>query len=364
MPAKKANKSNKKKAETPVKSEQPEVVEEPGMSIGAKIDEIIQQAENERPHAGLFTVEMIQLIIKATEVVALAGVYAPVSAATLAPVYGSTQTELFHRHGMMAVALVAWLGRSYITKVMPRSIANLLPALAFWIPTIQFFLFQQSSKLPAPYGPLITELLTFYPLVFVSVFVAAEMAQDVDLSALGQRFAEHGPPLIAYLIYGVSEKLSAVALSNSIGSSLITSRLGLQTIIATFYSLIFPSKLILLAIPSLIFSAGFNTHVPLAQNTALLNSTLMEHNWMLIDRQESVTGYISVLENLDTPYRVMRCDHSLLGGSWTKYPTGYSAPQLAEPIYGVFTMLEAVRLVETADKKLRIADKDAQALVM
>jgi hypothetical protein len=64
-----------------------------------------------------------------------------------------------------------------------------------------------------------------------------------------------------------------------------------------------------------------------------------------------------VVESLDKGLRAMRCDHSLLGGEWSR-----KEGQLAtEPIYGVFVMLEAVRLVE---REQAVADKDAQALVM
>ena len=44
----------------------------------------------------------------------------------------------------------------------------------------------------------------------------------------------------------------------------------------------------------------------------------------------------------------MRCDHSILGGIWTELPPGVEQSAVVkEPIYSVFTMLEAVRLVES-----------------
>jgi hypothetical protein len=55
----------------------------------------------------------------------------------------------------------------------------------------------------------------------------------------------------------------------------------------------------------------------------------------------------------------MRCDHSLLGGEWLSRSDRNSI--LAEPIYGVFVMLEAVRLVEV---KKSVPDSEAKALVM
>ena len=88
-----------------------------------------------------------------------------------------------------------------------------------------------------------------------------------------------------------------------------------------------------------------------------LNQTLQADNWALIERTESVTGYVSVLESIEKGFRVLRCDHSLLGGQWVMI----QGQKASEPIYGVFVMLEAVRLIETKEKP---ADKDAQALVM
>ena len=82
----------------------------------------------------------------------------------------------------------------------------------------------------------------------------------------------------------------------------------------------------------------------------------------MLARQDSTTGYISVLENNNQGFRVMRCDHSLLGGEWTQMPIGYN-PVVKDPVYSVFTMLEAVRLVETEHGEPR-DDKDSRALVM
>lgn len=346
---------------TPV--EKTEETTAPEYSIGDAINQIIQEDEKERP-TGAELYENIQKVNAATRTVAFAGMYAHIAYLSLTPVYGSTQAMLYHGHGMMVAALSGWVGRSYLEKYLPRNIDLYLPVWAFFIPTIQHFFLQQSSIFPVPYGPVITELFTYYPLVFLSTYVAAQMTKDIDASALGSRFAEHGPPLIAYLIFGASGKFAEYVLARSVGVALIATRVGLQLLFAVIYSIFFPSKLLLLAIPSLIFTAGFNPHFNMPINTALVNSTLIENNWVLRERQESTSGYMSVLENLDTPYKVLRADHSLLGGVWTKYPVGYAAPQLAEPIYGVFTMLEAVRLVEPAKNQVRVADTDAEALVM
>ena len=56
------------------------------------------------------------------------------------------------------------------------------------------------------------------------------------------------------------------------------------------------------------------------------------------------------MENSYEKYRVMRVDHSLLGGEWVAAPPGYEHVEsgVREPIYGVFVTLEAVRLIRPA----------------
>lgn len=82
----------------------------------------------------------------------------------------------------------------------------------------------------------------------------------------------------------------------------------------------------------------------------------------MLERKESLTGYVSVLESAENQFRVLRCDHSLLGGDWLVTPARRAQGQTTrEPIYQVFTMLEAVRLIETEDS---CADSEKNALVM
>src|SRR5437016_3131983 len=107
---------------------------------------------------------------KAAQLITLAALYSPVSQLTLSPVYGTAQSGLYHRWGTLATALVSFLCVSFLQRRIPKRIVNYIPAFAFWIPTFQFFLFKWSSILPVPYGPLITESLTYYPLLFLSVY--------------------------------------------------------------------------------------------------------------------------------------------------------------------------------------------------
>lgn len=106
-----------------------------------------------------------------------------------------------------------------------------------------------------------------------------------------------------------------------------------------------------------------NIHLPAVWNEGRLRGVLEMEGYALVARQESVTGYVSVLDNVKDGFRIMRCDHSLLGGEWRKQVSGST---LKEPVYGIFVMLEAVRLVETEsmNNTPRKGDNDKKALVM
>jgi len=120
--------------------------------------------------------------------------------------------------------------------------------------------------------------------------------------------------------------------------------------------------MVTLAIPALLYSFLANPHMDTPIATNALNTALQPHNWKLLDRQWSNTGYVSILESSEAQYRVMRCDHSLLGGEWLLTPERRKEGwKVNEPIYVAFEMLEAVRLIET---KTPVSDSAAQALVI
>jgi hypothetical protein len=104
--------------------------------------------------------------------------------------------------------------------------------------------------------------------------------------------------------------------------------------------------------------------MPLPYHMGVLNDALVGSGYRVLARQESVTGYISVLENAEQRFRVMRCDHSLLGGEWLEPPGTERRNVVGEPIYAVFAMLEAVRLVDVADERPEVKGHGKNALVM
>jgi hypothetical protein len=300
---------------------------------------------------------------KGLQLVILAAIYSPISLLSLSPVYGSVPSALYHNLGKYIASLIGFLGWKQLQKIFPSSTIKWLPAFVFWIPTFQFVLFKYSSSFGVPYGPIATELLTYYPLTLLSLFAAGSFFDEVDFSGLGRTIAEHGPSIGSYFVFTTVERLVKPILSRNMGSNIVFSRIGLQLMMAIVYALAIPEAVIWPIVPPLISTMTFNVHNPLQRTTAVLNSTLQFHNFTLLDRQESITGYISVLEGITTPYRLMRCDHSLLGGEWMFPPRKGRKPARAhEPIFGIFAMLEAVRLVETDDGQPRRPDSESTAL--
>lgn len=114
-----------------------------------------------------------------------------------------------------------------------------------------------------------------------------------------------------------------------------------------------------LAVLLALASAAFHYVGPLD----FLNTKIESEGYAIVDRWESNTGYVSVVDNLKDGFRVLRCDHSLLGGIWMREQ---SPSVLAEPIYSIFVTLEAVRLAETDVTKDLIpkSPDEEQALFM
>ncbi|KAJ5381632.1 uncharacterized protein N7496_004060 [Penicillium cataractarum] len=286
--------------------------------------------------------------------------YSPVMVLVLSPVYGSLPSHLFHSYGVAIFAGAGWFLKDQIQRRIGRLAAIILPVLACWTPTIQYFVLQQSSKLGNPAGPVITELFGYYPLVMLTVAVAGKQIQyALHLESQGDLVVEHVPLLGSYAVYSLGEHIARAILARAIGFTIVFSRAGLQFLIGVLYAAVIPSKLLVLAIPSLLFSVTSDVHLG---GISGVNSVLQKEGYSLLARQESYTGYISVLENHQDGFRVMRCDHSLLGGQWTKSSPGYN-PEVEDPIYAVFAMLEAVRLVEPDNGGPRV-DAGSKALVI
>ncbi|XDG06319.1 hypothetical protein ABKA04_005934 [Annulohypoxylon sp. FPYF3050] len=292
---------------------------------------------------------------KALSLIALMAVYANVSLLTLSPVYGQIAATRLHERVVWAALFVGWGGNLALRRALPVKTIKLLPLVAAYIPMAQFFLFQASETFGARLGPAITEAFTLFPLAMLSTAYLADVLENADLSRLPKSIAGSVPGMGSYFLLKTIEIQSMQQLSTQIGKSVFQSRVGLELVLTSAYSILAPSKLIAWAIPALLHTTFYNTHLMTPMATGSLNSTLHTSGWSLVDRGESTTGYISVLDSYKDGFRVMRCDHSLLGGEWTKFERKI----VAEPIYSVFTQLEAVRLVQIPNKA---PDNKAKAL--
>lgn len=296
-------------------------------------------------------------LTKAFVLLSLLGILSNVSELALSPVYGSIPASILHSRILMVGCFLGWAGNVRLSQVLPTKTANVLPLVAFYVPTVQFFLYGFSERLGVRWGPLVTEGFTLFPLAVLTASCVADYLEGFQVRGLPEFIAEAAPGMGSWATFKIAESLSRRYLWENVGRGFLNTRIGLETLLAASYTIFAPSKLIAFAIPAILHTSMLNTHVMTPQGTSLLNNTMRSENWMLLDRQESVTGYISVIENLEKGFRVMRCDHSLLGGEWILL----EGQKAKESVFGVFAMLEAVRLVESKDK---VADKDASALVM
>ncbi|RYC55113.1 hypothetical protein CHU98_g11097 [Xylaria longipes] len=292
---------------------------------------------------------------KAAALIMLTAVYANVSVLTISPVYGQIAANRLHQYVVWAGLFAGWAGNLALRRALPVKTITILPLIALQIPMFQFYLFALSNLFGAEYGPAITEALTLFPLVTVSASCIADILDQADLSGLPSSIANPAPGLVSYVVFRYSETSFLKQLVEQMGTSIMQTRMALELVLAATYSIMGRSQLLRYAVPGILHAAFYNTHLMTESATASLNSTLNANGWSLVDRWESNTGYVSVLDSYANGYRVMRCDHSLLGGEWTKFGRNI----VAEPVYSVFTQLEAVRLVQVPGK---VPDNEAHAL--
>ena len=304
--------------------------------------------------------------MRALLLVALASFESKLCQLYLTPVYGSIPPTKIPSHVPLPILIftVPFIPEAFVQTT--QNLSTLLPLHSFSIPLIFTWLFRYSSQLGPEKGPFVTEACTFYPLLFLTLVAVVRSLQS-HCWWVGQSLAKR--LFICLLFSGVSVPVrlaTASLLARHMGVSFLWTRNGLQLLSSTLYALIFPlSRRLLTILPALYIILTMNPHTMLPSPTAKLNAGLFKHGFALIDRQETNGGYISVLENVQQQYRVMRCDHSLLGGEWLATPErvkdGITSP---EPVFSVFTLLEAVRLMQSATTEDPQDRSKESALVM
>lgn len=304
---------------------------------------------------------------RAAVLLLIAGIASPISQLNLSPVYGSIPSSLHHQRSMTITAIAALIARNSFKKYVPDSISEYIAVIAYWTPVIHYFLFPYSSHIGIEYGPLIIESATYFPLLFLSVYAAFDLLDCIDLSTfnLPNTVKQILLPMASYFTVSTTAKIAGASLPSLVGTHIYFTRVGFQMLLASASAFLTPSRIILAAFPAILHTLYANPHFPSEAALSKANATLAAtHNFTLLARHESNTGYVSVLEShTDTAFRLLRCDHSLLGGEWLVTPDAYAKGQRQrETIFSVFVLLEAVRLVETPAAS--IPDKEKAALVI
>ncbi|KAK3504104.1 S-adenosyl-L-methionine-dependent methyltransferase [Neurospora crassa] len=324
-----------------------------------ELKDLAKKARSQKGYwAGQFAIYAHTFIL-----LALIAIASNVSQLVLSPVYGSIPAAIWHSKLVMAGCFTGWASNIFLDRALPIEPVELLPLIAMYIPPAQYLLFKASGYMGAYYGPLVTELLTLFPLITISSACVATNLEYADFGPLPKAIAEAVPGLGSFGFFKVAEKLSGDFIVQNIGKNFYMTRIGLEGLLAASYTTIAPSKFLLLGVPALLHTTLLNPHLASPMALSRLNSGLEKEGWHVLDRRDSITGYISVVDSLNDGFRVLRCDHSLLGGEWVKFKDTprFKGNQVAEPIYGVFAMLEAVRLVEVPNP---VPDNEAKALVI
>ncbi|KAK0874707.1 hypothetical protein LTR02_017257 [Friedmanniomyces endolithicus] len=311
-----------------------------------------------------------KVLLQVLPLLTLAALVSPVSQATLAPVYGGISSNVNHAEAITATVLLGFIGRHlWRNWVGDFSIQPYLALWAFWMPALQAYLFGYSGKWGPVLGAIITGFVSCHSFTMPSAYAAAHALEGLGLQEqLGDIAGVALPAIILDLAYfRPMEYAFSHLLPRLMTWSNLFSPPKLQYLIATLYALLSPSKpywLATLGIPALLHGLLANPHLEVSpRNLEVLSRDLAPHNWTILARQWSTTGYLSVIEGSVDQYRALRCDHSLLGGEWllTDQKRKEEGWQVPESIYAIFHILEAVRLVQLSPV---IRDSDAHALVV
>lgn len=292
--------------------------------------------------------------------IALAAAISVISKHQLSPTYGSIPASLHHEKLTAAIltasVLVGTLRGTWQTWMLGYAAASFIcyPLIA-----------QLCTSLGPEHGPWTTELFMLSPLLYSAVKTSILWPQP---PLLQDRASKTTTPrafriFISWVLFKILEPCFSNLLSQYSSMHAIFTRRRLWYGANLIHALI-PSK------PGPRWLRGLLGVCMLwpweSLNASWRDRRLTAENYKILDVRESITGYVSVIENTHTHMRALRCDHSLLGGVWL--PEGEWAQQgvvVPEPIYSVFTMLEAVRLMELpGSSRTPKADKDKSALVM
>ena len=302
-----------------------------------------------------------------------------ISQIILHPIYGSIGTSLHHSNVVFTIStitcLLTFLGYgSHIPLRKWKPIALILICGPVILPN----LFEFSGKWGPIWGPILTQAVMTWP----CVFFASHDVSGLVVERIGKQEIRRYFSLPLFLALSIAVPITVVL--NISEQKLLVSYL--QPFVGTLWSrfsiLLFLGILALLVdtIPTIkqrdyvtlitiistlipiILLVLNRPHVITGINPALLSRLPKEYTYLA--RQESITGIITVVENSKAGYRVLKCDHSLLGGLWVGikrkelFEKGIVGREIdgrsvneAESVYTTFLVQEAIRLIKRPSKK-------------
>ena len=313
----------------------------------------------------------------------LGTVFSAVSQLSLSPSHGSIPASSYHSW-LITVVFILNSSDVFSFPSRPWIDAKFLPLIIAWNPLISLWLTPVARYISPEYSALLIEVITVVPYLDATFSILKEKLKWLVPVRVGSFLASLVPIVMAIAFYRLLEAIVHPVLQALSGLHTLLSYNILFVFVTLSTCILLPSRMLIFALIPLLHTLNLNPHTQLGWPTSRLNATLQGQGFSLLARQESFTGYLSVLENRNDGYRVMRCDHSLLGGEWVygigSWPggKGYDGPTgvIGEPVYSVFIMLEAVRLVQsegeetegtvnsTDDEKTQSAAHESRALVM
>lgn len=293
----------------------------------------------------------------------LGAAISPLSRLQLTPIYGELSVSACYPT-LHYVALV--LGLFILPVTCGEHAAQFVPLFAWCvvssrrIDALRLFGLQ---PLEADYGPIMAEAISSTPAISLLIFhVYNRLRTSKIFSRLSVSWQHTLSRVVIAAYYALVQRgITAFLPLHFANGHFFTSRASLYLAICVAITVLVLRKpasrrkalIGVLSISILLSSTSLLAHplitsLPTKFALRQTNGRLSPHGWKVLERGEGVTGYVSVLENSEAQYRLMRCDHSLLGGEWLltaerKMREGWTSE---EPVFGVFTMLEAVRLVK------------------
>jgi hypothetical protein len=278
-----------------------------------------------------------------------------VSQIILHPVYGGVGTALHHYHVIFTIAagtsLASFLGFDRLPERNWKGIAVVLITAPLLLPT----LFTFSGQLGPIWGPILTQAIMTWPCVFFASHDIATLTRPPNkISAILLAFSI--ALSIVVILNFTQTRIFVPLLQPNIG--IVWSRYSLLLYLGLFALKMDTQRdwVVLAAIIPIVLVILNQPHVRTGVTPRLLARLPPEFTYL--DRRESITGMITVVENSDLGYRVLKCDHSLLGGLWTGIQrkggaTEEEAVDRADSVYSAFLLQEAIRLVNRPQRQDR-----------